>query len=263
MLLVIFAMSGCGGGGGSGGGSSVTPPPVVTTTVNFDSDASLIDNSDAAAFNILLMGNSHSSAIQAVLQAVIAAGAAPRSVDVQHAPGFKFLSDRVDDGESAELLGSRAWTHVILQAQKYSTSGTVSYPTTAAEYWIRGVKSIDATPILFPEHPRRGNTWEGATLWDLHMGIADREPSCVAPVGLAWDEMTFVSPGLELHQADGNHASGQGAFLTSLVFYPIITGLPVEELPYVSDVGVSAEVQQSMRETVAKILFLYPPCTFD
>ena len=231
--------------------------------LNFDRSDPLVDNSDAQNFRVLLMGNSHSSALQTPLSLMLEAGLAPRPVSVALVPGFKFLADRVDDGESAEMLASDAWTHVILQAQKYSTSGTETYPTTAAEYWIRGVKSIGATPILFPEHPRRGNNWEGPTLWELHKGIADRETSCVAPVGLVWDEMIFVAPELELHQADGNHASSQGAFLTSLVFYQVITGLPVEELPFVSEAGVSAEVQQVMKETVGKILFLYPPCEFD
>ena len=83
-----------------------------------------------------------------------------------------FLSDRVTDGVSYRDLEREPWTHVILQGQKYSTTGSYSYRTDAAEYWIRGSKKQGATPIMFPEHPRQGNTWEGQTLWDLHKGIA-------------------------------------------------------------------------------------------
>jgi hypothetical protein len=190
-------------------------------------------------------------------------GQPDKSILVQVAPRSVFLVERLNDEVSGQTLASRHWTHVILQAQKYSTSGSFSYPTTAAEHWIRGSKELGATPIMFPEHPRKGNSWEGQTLWELHSGIAARENTCVAPVGLVWDEVLFRDPFLRLHQADGNHATEKGHLLTALVFYQIITGQPVESLPGLSGFGIDAATEQLMRESVSSLLFTYPPCAYE
>jgi hypothetical protein len=209
------------------------------------------------------MGNSHASALYPVLEQLLMLGQPDKSIDVRLSAGFGFLSDRVGDGISEQTLESEGWTHVILQGQKYSTTGTTSYPTTAAEYWIRGSKEQGATPIMFPEHPRKDNQWEGQTLWELHSGIAARENTCVAPVGVVWDEVIFRDPSLVLHQPDGNHAADKGLLLTALVFYQIITGQPVESLPELSVFGVDAATEQIMKESVSSVLFAYTPCNFD
>jgi hypothetical protein len=153
-----------------------------------------------------------------------------------------------------QSLESRAWTHIILQAQKYSTSGMYSYPTDAAEEWIRRVKAQGAEPILFPEWPREGNTEEGQRVHDLHLGIASREPACVAPVGLAWEETIRAFPELDLYAADGNHSNINGATLTSFVFYEVITGQPASGLPYIPGIGVSADTQQKLRDAATVVV---------
>ena len=262
MLAGAIFLLGCGGGGdraptgqtAGGGPSGIT---------RYTTSLPLVDNSSAGAFKVLLMGNSHAAGLQSVLEQILILGQPGKSVDVQVAPRFSFLADRVNDGVSEQKLESEPWTHVILQAQKYSSTGTNSYPTTAAEYWIRGSKEQGATPIMFPEHPRKGNTWEGQTLWDLHSGIADRENACVAPVGIVWDEVIFRDSSLVLHQPDGNHASDTGLLLTALVFYQIITGQAVESLPELSEFSVDPATEQIMKESVSSRLFTYQACAFE
>jgi hypothetical protein len=206
------------------------------------------------------MGNSHASGLYPVLADLLAFGQPDKPIDVQLSSNHGFLDERVNDGFSEQDLESEPWTHVILQGQRYSTTGVNSYPTDTAEYWVRGSKLQGGTPIMFPEHPREGNNWEGRTLWDLHQGIAVRENTCVAPVGLVWDEVTFRAPSLELHLPDGNHASDTGLLLTALVFYPIITGQPVESLPELSSFGIDAATEQIMKESASSLLFVYSPC---
>jgi hypothetical protein len=209
------------------------------------------------------MGNSHASGLRPILERLLVLGQPDKRVDVQVAPRSAFLAERVNDGVSEQKLESEQWTHVILQAQKYSSSGAYTYPTAAAEYWIRGSKELGATPIMFPEHPRRGNSWEGQTLWDLHIGIAARENACVAPVGIVWDEVLFRDSHLLLHQSDGNHASETGALLTALVFYQIITGQPVQSLPGLSEFNIDSATEQSMKDSVSSLLFVYAPCAYE
>ena len=263
---IAVLIAGCGGGGGD---SSTTGPDTSTNdcsrsfgTLSYSVSTPLADNSGESAYKILLMGNSHSAALAPVLEQLLRLAHPEKSVDVENAGNPGFLSERVNDGVSEQALECEPWTHVILQGQKYSTTGGTTYPTDAAEYWIRGSKELGATAILFPEHPRKDNSWEGQALWDLHTGIATRENACVAPVGLVWDEVVFRAPSLELHQADGNHATDTGVLLSALVFYPIISGQPVESLPTLSSFGIDAETEQLFKESVSSLLFTYSPCNY-
>ena len=264
LLVAAVSFSGCGGGGEQASG---LPPAGDTTDPGglgrYTESYPLVDNSGASAYKVLLMGNSHASGLYPVLADLLALGQPDKTIDVQLSSSSGFLVDRVTDGISHVDLEREPWTHVILQGQKYSTTGTYSYPTDAAEYWIRGCKQQGATPIMFPEHPREGNTWEGQTLWDLHKGIAVRENTCVAPVGLVWDEVIFRAPSLVLHRPDGNHASDTGLLLTALVYYQIITGQPVESLPELSTFDIDAATEQIMKEVVSSLLYTHVPCEFE
>ena len=264
MFAAVFVLVGCGGGGSSRSDAPATVATGSPTDMSrYETSLPLADNSDSSAYTVLLMGNSHAAALRPILERLLILGQPNKQVDVQITPRSGFLAERVNDGVSAQKLESEQWTHVILQAQKYSSSGAYTYPTDAAEYWIRGSKELRATPIMFPEHPRRGNTWEGQTLWDLHSGIAARENTCVAPVGLVWDEVLFKDPSLLLHSPDGNHASETGALLTALVFYQIITGQPVESLPGLADFNIDSATEQLMKDSVSALLFVYAPCAYE
>ena len=164
LSFLLLALGGCGGGGGGSSDPAPASPvvaPTASNTVRYTSSQPLIDNTASHSYNVLLMGNSHSIGLVSFLQTVLAAGQPGKTSVVQAAPGSTFLDERVNDGASEQALESEAWSHVVLQAQKYSSTGTNIYSTDAAEYWIRGSKEQGATPILFPEHPQRGNTWEG------------------------------------------------------------------------------------------------------
>ena len=264
MLTGAIFLVGCGGGSDGFPDEPVTGADSGPTgTITYTTSQPLADNTNVSAYKVLLMGNSHAAGLQPTLEHLLILGQPGKSVDVQVAPRWGFLVDRVNDGVSEQKLESEQWTHVILQAQKYSSTGSSTYPTTAAEYWIRGSKELGATPIMFPEHPRKNNTWEGQTLWDLHTGIAVRENACVAPVGLVWDEVIFRDESLTLHQPDGNHASETGLLLTALVFYQIITGQPVESLPELSEFNIDPATEQIMKESVSSLLFVYPPCAYE
>lgn len=263
MLAIAVLLAGCGGGGADSGVSSPDDSSDPTGSTRYATSQPLMDNSGASAYKVLLMGNSHAAGLYSVLAELLELGQPGKSIDVQLSTSAGFLDERVNDGFSEQFLESEPWTHVILQGQKYSTTGTLAYPTDAAEYWIRGSKEQGATPIMFPEHPRHGNTWEAKTLWDLHTGIAVRENTCVVPVGLVWDEVMFRAPSLVLHHPDGNHASPTGALLTALVFYPVITGQPVESLPDLSAFDIDPAAEKIMKQAASAVLFNYSACNFE
>jgi hypothetical protein len=217
---------------------------------------------DDSHYAVLLIGNSHSSRgdLPDVLQQLLVSDGTT-SARVEAARHWAFLSQRLEDGKTQAILKAGPWTHVVLQAQKYSTSGQYVYPTVAAEEWIRRSRSVGAQPILFPEWARRGNTEEGVRVHRLHMEIAAREFACVAPIGLAWEILLNTSPGIKLHSRDGNHANRNGALLTAYVLYATITGRPIKDLPQSRIRGVPVDKQIMLRVAAEEAISLFPPCS--
>jgi hypothetical protein len=168
-----------------------------------------------------------------------------------------FLDERLNHAPSMALLRSRPWSAVVLQAQKYSTSGQFGYSTFEAEELVRVSRSVGAVPVLFPEWPRRGVS-ETDRIHDLHESIAAVAPACVAPIGHAWDLAAQRHPFLILHAGDGNHSSPQGAYLAALVLYATLTGASPRQLPDLAT-GIDTGVQQQLRQVAADTVQALPP----
>ena len=213
-------------------------------------------------YRILLVGNSHSSRndLPDLVAALIRLGQPGATAYAEAAPRWAYLVDRLDDGVTQKALDAQPWTHVVLQAQKYSTSGRYDYPTDAAEEWIRRVRKRGATPILFPEWARRGNAEEGPRIQKLHLSIASREPACVAPVDFAWHIVHRADPSLRLHARDGNHSNRNGALLTAYVLYQAITRDPASELPGLAKTKVDTKLQDLMRHAETEAYRSFPGC---
>jgi len=236
----------------------------IATAATICLSAVILSVTAAAAepeYSVLLIGNSHSSRgnLPGMLQQLLETGV-DSSAKVKAAGHWSFLADRLEDQHTQKLLESRRWTHVVLQAQKYSTSGQYIYPTEAAEEWIRRSRRVGAQPILFPEWARLGNVEEGARIHRLHMEIAAREHACIAPIGLAWEIISDTHPDIRLHDRDGNHANRTGALLTAYVLYAAITGLSVQELPETRIRGVPDDAQMQLRNAAALAVSMFPPC---
>ena len=78
---------------------------------------------------------------------MLRAGNPGKSVALAVAPGYLFLDERLAHGPSVALIQGQRWSHVVLQAQKYSTSGTRSYSTAEAEQLIRMARVSGAVPM--------------------------------------------------------------------------------------------------------------------
>jgi hypothetical protein len=259
LAVLLLLLCGCGGSQTPDAGAE--QPPVNT---DFPVGAALPNNSYSASYQILIFGNSHvrSNNLADLIQQLIVAGKPGVQVNIVLAPGGAFLDERLTDGDGLLLLQSKAWTQVILQGQKYSTSGLNTYPVDGTLLWIRASKAQGATPILFPEHRQVSVFDEGIRVHQLHQSIAAIEPSCVAPVGMAWDRALAEHPGLPLHTADGNHAALAGSFLTALIFYHSITGNNPDSLPFLQNIEIPALQQQLLRQVAAATLQQHQACPF-
>jgi len=124
MLVAAVSLSSCGGGGEQASdsvpaGDSAGPHGLSRYTESYP----LVDNSGAGAYKVLLMGNSHASGLYSVLVDLLALGQPDKTINMQLSSSGGFLDERVNDGFSHHDLESEPWTHVILQGQKYSTTG--------------------------------------------------------------------------------------------------------------------------------------------
>ena len=250
-LLCIILLASCGGGGDASTPSA--PMPAAASVA--PSPAPI-----AADIAVLMMGNSHTSVnrLPDTLATMLRAGHPGKTVAVTVAPGSLFLDERLAHGPSVAQLQGQRWSHVVLQAQKYSTSGTRSYSTAEAEQLIRMARVAGAVPVMFPEWARLGVA-ETETIYDLHVSIAVTEPACVAPIGQAWDRALIRDPTLTLHASDGNHSAPAGAFLAALVLYSTLTGGSPAALPALEVPGVDEATQARLRTVAAETVQAVAP----
>jgi len=257
-ILLGLLLGACGGGSNSSAPIAVAAPAPTPTPAPPAPPIAPV----SADITILMMGNSHTSTHQLpeTLAAMVRAGKPGRTVAVVVAPGLMFLEERFNHAPSIALLQSQRWSFVVLQAQKYSTSGQFVYSTAEAEQLIRMARSMGAVPIMFPEWPRFGIP-ETATIYDLHASIAFKQPACVAPIGQAWDLALSRNAALTLHAADGNHSAAPGAFLAALVLYATLTGGSPAALPALPIPGVDDAVQSELRKVAADTVQAISPRT--
>ena len=214
----------------------------------------------AADITLLFLGNSHtqSNDLAAMVADMVRAGRPGKSVGYAVAPGTLFLDERLNHAQTMTLLRNQAWSYVILQAQKYSTTGQNNYSTTEAQQLVRISREQHALPVMFPEWPRFGVD-ETQRIYDLHASIAQVQPACVAPVGQAWDLALARHPTLQLHAGDGNHSVPAGAFLAALMLYATITGGSPLDLPVLPQYPVDVSVQETLRVIAAETVQMVPP----
>ncbi len=257
-LLFVGLLTSCGGSSES----SETGGKPESNSGNMSSGLPISNLQDAQHYKVLFFGNSHVANLPRFLTQLIESGLPHKSLTTKGTPNSLYLDERLYDPSSMEALQSEEWTHVIFQAQKYSQSGSVYYSTDAAKLWINRTKEINATPILFPEHPQENNIGEGIRVYELHQSISADEASCVAPIGYVWKKILTVQPELSLYEHDGNHANIHGQLLTSMVFYEVITGEPADMLPFISEIEVDSDTQALMGQVVSEILTERPACQF-
>ena len=252
-LDLFICLSGC---------SSDGAPSTTGVDSNVASHVSDLVAMPVADYEVLFIGNSHSSTngLPNLVIKLIESAQQGKTANAGLASGYRFLDERIGDGITLDTLKARQWTHVFLQAQKYSTTGRYFYPTDAAQDWIKRVKALNATPVMFPEWPRYRNKEEGQRIYELHQLIASQEAACVAPVVPVWDAFIARYPNIKLHAADGNHSNLNGALLTAYVFFQIITEKPANVLGYIPELGVSEETQAQLKAVTLDFHNIHLPC---
>jgi hypothetical protein len=260
LILLMFLLL-CACEGGSSTDKAAVPVVEKSESPVVSDNLAIQDNRSLDTYQLLIIGNSHVQSIQKLLTIIFQEGAKEKIVGIDTRVGA-FLDVIVDKESLIEIVETRPWTHIVLQGQKYSQSQTISYSTEETKTWIQRAKKIKATPILFPEHPQRGNAQEADYVHSIHKGIAHDELSCVAPIGLSWNKVLAVEPELALYQADGNHATELGALISALALYQVISGQSADLLPYIPELPGTKVTQALLGQLVSETIAGSPACDF-
>lgn len=245
LLLICLFLSACGGTSGGSPSASATSSNTPTSPSSGTAGTPPIVNAD---IKVLMMGNSHTvqGQLPARLEAMLRLGHPGKTVSVVVAPASLFLDEHLQNPSTLVLLKEQSWNYVILQAQKYSSSGQFKYSTSEAVALVGLARKSNAIPVLYPEWPRKGIA-ETNRILEQHIAIANAAPACIAPIGQAWDIALQRQPALPLHGDDGNHADPAGAHLTALVLYATLSGKSPNALPDISPSDISPALQQQLR----------------
>jgi hypothetical protein len=150
------------------------------------------------------------------------------------AQGGLTLEEHVSDPNTSTTLDSQTWNFVILQEQSeipaFEQSRIASmYP--AARQLVNSIRAQFAKPIFFltwghkdgmPDYGFPDFTSMQTQITLGYRTIANQLAVQIAPIGVAWAEVTKRSPGLDLWQADGSHPTLNGTYLAACVLYAVI-----------------------------------------
>jgi hypothetical protein len=251
LAALALILAACGGGGGGSAG------PMTDPAAPGPSPSAPLATAD---ITLLFMGNSHTTTnnVPGMVAEMVRAARPGKSVAYVEAPDWMSLQQRANDAATLQLMRSRNWSFIVLQAQDYSQSGTIVFPTNGAESLVRITRGQHAVPILFPEWPREGIN-ETERILDVHRTIASHEPACVPPIPQSFDLAHARFPTIILWNADGNHSAPAGAFLASLVIATTMTGVSPSTLPNFPQLAVSAENQTRLRGIAAETVVANSP----
>ena len=259
-VSVLFVCTGCNGSSSSNSTDEVKVEDNSVEVLN--RNLQVPNHQRAENYNVILYGNSHISGLSSLIRTLITSNN-PEANIVMRVYGGGFLDESYSSDNARTQLIQQGRTHAIFQGQKYSQSQSVEYSTLATQKWLDLAKSEGITPILFPEHPQRGRLDEGEYVHNIHKGISNVQSTCLAPVGLVWNRVLEVYPSTSLHADDGNHASYLGRYLTSLVFYEVITGESADLLEYSPEINVSETQQAAFGQIVSEVISQHKACPWD
>jgi len=140
---------------------------------------------------------------------------------------------------------SGGWSFAVLQGAEVSSSHRYTYSQANGIELARRLERSGTRVFLVSEWPRRG--WDETDYIEaIYRAIAKESGAEVVPVGRVWDGTRKRLSGLDLWQADGNHASAAGSYLSART---IASWLGGEKLGYVP-AGIDRRFVKAVDEAI-------------
>jgi hypothetical protein len=132
---------------------------------------------------------------------------------------------------SRDAIKATRWDYVVLQDR---SGGPLEEPDSFVRHaglLDAEIRKRDARTIFYMTWVNRTRPGSQAMLADAYGRMALECGAAVAPVGLAWEAIHQIDPGIELYHTDGRHANPIGSYLTACVFYSVLFNNSPEGLP--------------------------------
>lgn len=217
-------------------------------------DAAEAERIKSAAVSVLYFGNSHTGHHD--IPNLVGRMIAFRKPEVSYYSRFigcGFLADAASNPDSKATIERHPWKFVVLQAQKISMSGKHKYSQKEGIELAKSAEEKGAKALFFSEWGRRDVPKDGVVQESIYQEMADAAGARVAPVGRAWDLALAKKPSLPLYDADGNHESAVGAFLTACVLFGLFTDSDPAELASFDHLNLSREDRAVMANAASNV----------
>ena len=213
----------------------------------------------AADVSILFVGNSHTSSHDLPeLVCEMIRFRHPQKSTYSHTVSVSFLEDAAHNPVCRDEIESRSWKFVVLQAQKISASGKHDYSRAEGIELAKRAKGRGASVFFYCEWGLKGVPDNGPRQEHVYREMTGAAGVRVATVNRPWDAALAVRPDLPLYEADGNHQSATGAFLTAASLCGALTGESPAALAAFPYPAVSAVDRAFLAEAAAKVLAVGP-----
>ena len=205
--------------------------------------------------NVLFIGNSHTYLNQMPRMLVALVDAEDRGFELkakQSTGKGVSLEWHWNNPPTREMIASRRWDYVVLQDR----SGG---PLEALVSFQRHVRLLDeeikkqsARTMLYMTWANRNRPETQTLLADAYANVARELDAVLAPVGLAWQQVQQLIPGLDLYHPDGRHANPIGSYLTACVFYAVFFNTSPEGLP--GAILIQGKVRLDLNQDTARCM---------
>ena len=130
-----------------------------------------------------------------------------------------------------DAIREKVWNYVVLQDRSGGPLEELDSFTRYAGLLDAEIRKQGAKTILFLTWCNRSRPDTQSAIADAYGKTAQKLHAALAPVGMAWEAIHRIDPGIELYHRDGRHANPMGSYLTACVFYSVIFDTSPEGLP--------------------------------
>lgn len=183
---------------------------------------------------LLFVGNSHTylNHMPRMVECLLEAAGSRPPVAVEQSVGDAVgLEWHWGNARTRELIAGGGWDFVVLQDRSGGPLKNRDAFERHARLLDANIRAAGGRTVLYMTWAHRLHPQTQAVIAEAYASMAAELGAVLAPAGLAWQRALHLDPALELHHADGRHASAAGSYLAACVLCAVLTGASPVGLP--------------------------------